>query len=164
MKTPKYFITVMFVLMASMTFCQSKSFVSLKEHFKGKEDVHCFTVGSFFVNLVLKFADDDEFDFDAIKNIGSIHLITIPKRHFEGNNLSVNGYKRFIQKEDEYEELMDVSEKGEHVTLFMKNYSEQNNRYLILIDNGGDVTAVEFKGYVDVNEFIKNTETCYSSI
>jgi hypothetical protein len=161
----KHPITLALVLITSLTFGQSKSFVSLKEQFKGKQDVHSFTVGSFFVNLVLQLADeDDEIDFDAIKNIGSIHLITIPKQHFEGNKLSLDGYKRFIQKEDAYEELIHVNDKGERVTLFMKTMGSKENRYLILFDQGDDLTAIEFKGYVEVNEFFKDSKIQCSSI
>ncbi len=160
----KHSITVLLVLIASVAFGQSKSFETLQGHFKGEDDVHSFTVGGFLVNLVLKFADDDDVDLSAIKNIGTIRLITIPKHHFANNKLSVEGYKRFIQKEDAYEELIHVSEQGERVTLFMKPLKKDENRYMLLIDEGSDFTAIEFRGYVDLNQFFKDSKKQYSSL
>lgn len=153
-----------FMLMAAAGFAQSKSFATLKDHFKGEDNVHAFTVGGWLANLALKFVDDEDINSHAIQKIGSIHLITIPKKHFEEQGLSVNGYKRYIAKDDAFEELLTVKDQGSHVSIFMKQLGEHYNRYLLLVEENEEVTAIEFKGYIDVDELMKNSKREYCQI
>jgi hypothetical protein len=151
--------TMVLALMAGTAFGQSDSFNALRDRFKGKEQVESFSIGGFFVNLVIELANDETLNGDAFRNMGGMHLITIPKRHFQSAGLTLDGYRRYIRKEDGYEPLVEIRENGEHVSIYIKPIHDQQNRYLVLIDEADEVTAIEFKGYVDVEALTRKCTT-----
>lgn len=144
----------------SPSFAQSKSFKTLQGHFQGKEEVHAFNVNGLFVRLALLMVDESDFNKEAIKKIKSLHLITVPKAHFRSKDLTVNGFIRYIAS-DSFEELASVKDNGEHVGLYMQSNHKKYNRYIVLIEDHTDVTAIEVQGYIDPNLiFATSAHTC----
>lgn len=153
--TSSIFLAVLFMLPA-VCLAQSKSFQTLKHQFEDMHEVHSFAVGSFFARLALSFADDDDFDSDAIEKIGKIHIVTIPREHFESRKLTLEGYEKHVLQRDGYESLIGVRESGSNVKVFMQPYRNRENRYLFLIDDDHEVVAVEFSGYVNTEKLLSD--------
>ena len=148
-------ITV-FVLGISASFAQSKSFQTLRDHFIDEENVHSFNISGFFCRAAMSFAidDDDELLINMMNDIDHVRIIVIPKGEFKKQNLSVNGFKNYLAK-DAFEEMMSVREKGDHVSVFMREDGNKKNRYFVLVEESDEVVAIEMKGYIDP-ELFKN--------
>jgi hypothetical protein len=87
MKTRIYSASLFtFILFASVaSFAQSRSFDTLKDHFKGTGEVYSFSVGGFLCRTVLNIAGEYEFR-DAIKEVHNVRIINIPKRNFKAQS------------------------------------------------------------------------------
>jgi hypothetical protein len=143
------FVVLLLCVLPAGLMAQSKSYETLKSQFKGMDEVHSFAVGSFFVRMALNFVDDEDFDSDAIESIGKIHLMTIPKQHFENQKLTLHGFEKYVLARDGYETLLSVRERDDNVRVFMQPGNNRDNRYLFLIDDENEVVAIEFNGYVN---------------
>jgi len=144
---------VIIALLAAGTifaFGQSRSFQALEHKFSANEDVYSFSTSGFFARTVLWLAGEHEFK-KSIKQIKKIHVITIPKSAFSGNDVSVRGFKKVVRGES-FEELAVIRDQGDEVSIYFQRLKNSSiNRYLILIDNPEELVAVEIKGYIDVN-------------
>jgi len=138
-----------FVLIVSLStsVAQSDSFITLKEKFSGQEDVFSFGTNGFFARTILWMAGEHEFT-NAVKDIKSIRLITIPKESFRNKAVSVNGFKHVLEK-DSFEQLAHVKEDGDDITIYLQSTKLKNNRYMILVEEHDEVVAIEISGYID---------------
>ena len=76
-----------------------------------------------------------EWEFrDAISDVSSIRLITIPRQNFKSKELSVPGFREYLRK-DNFESLATIKEKGDRVEVFIQQAGSRNNRYLIVDAN-----------------------------
>ncbi len=157
----KYIASVLIIFITvSTAFCQSESFITLKNKFHGSDNVHSFATSGFLAKAVLWMAGERDFR-DAVKNIKQIRLISIPKREFEANDVTLNGFKKILRK-DSFEELATVRDHGDDVTLYLQtNKQVKNNRYFLIVDDESEVIAIEIKGYIDPDVMLKNSQ--YSS-
>jgi hypothetical protein len=154
-------LTLVFLLL-SFTFvaAQSESFQTLKDKFTGSDNVHSFATSGFFARTVLWMAGEHDFN-KAVRDIRSIRLITIPKVAFSEQDVTLNGFKKVVRK-DSFQELANVSDHGDEVTLFMQPATKnKSNRYLLLVDGDSEVVAIEIKGYIDPNVMLKNSSISY---
>ena len=150
----KRILTTIFIsLIVSGAFSQSNSFITMRDTFKGGEDVHHFTVSGFFARAVLAWADEYEFR-EAITDIKNIRFITVPKSEFKSRNLSLNGFNKVL-KEDSFEEVAHFRESGDYITFYIQENKKYNDRYFILIDSDDEVQAIELKGFVDMNRLME---------
>jgi hypothetical protein len=145
----KFSIMVWLLVTASvMAQAQSSGIRTLKDRFKGEEDVHAFKLGGFMARVIFKLVIEEETYKEAVKDIRSIDFITIPKEAFEAQHVSVGGYKKFLEEKG-FMNLMEVRDNGDHVTIYMAPDARKHERYLIVADEGSDVTVIEMKGYID---------------
>jgi len=133
----------------SVSVAQSDSFITLRQKFSGQEDVFSFGTNGFFARTILWMAGEHEFT-NAVKDIKSIRLITIPKESFKHEGVSVNGFKNVLAK-DSFEQLAQVKEDGDDITIYMQSTKLKNNRYMILVEERDEVVAIEISGYIDPN-------------
>jgi Domain of unknown function (DUF4252) len=154
MKNRLLIVIVALMLSAFKVGAQSKSFMTLRGQFKDMEDVHTFNIGGLFARWALSLADDN-IHCNAVKHLGTVHLIIIPKEHFVSKGLSMRGYKRFIQKEDYFEELLNANENRERAALFVAPSTKNINRYLLLLESEDKVVAIEFTGDLDPTKFLQ---------
>lgn len=132
----------------SLSMAQSHSFLTLKNKFASTEDVFSFRASGFLSRSVLRLAGQREFR-RAIRQIKDIRLLTIPAGAFAAERVSVNGFRNIVRN-DGFEELATVREEGNEVNVYLQPVKDSKiNRYLILIQDEAQVTAVEIKGYID---------------
>ena len=147
----RYFIaTFLFAFVAATASAQSKSFITLREKFAGEKDVFAFRFSGGFARLALRIAGEHDF-YDAIRDVKNIRFIVIPKRAFHKKRVSLSGFKK-IAKEDGFEELAHIRDRGDDVEILLQPGKHDNHRYLILIDDGGEVVAIEVRGYINPEE------------
>jgi hypothetical protein len=139
---------------------QSQSFQTLKGKFAGHDNVHAFSMSGFFARTVLWIAGEHDFN-KGIKEIRSIHMVTIPKEAFDRENVSLNGFKKVVAK-DSFQELMQIKDHGDDVTLLIQHATKsKNNRYLFLVEGASEVVAIEVKGHIEPELILKNSDLSY---
>ena len=150
-------IIVVLSLSFATAMAQSRSFQILKEKFSGSRNVHAFTTSGFFARTVLWLAGEHEFN-KSIRQVKNIRLISIPKSAFEEKDVTLGGFKKIVLNEA-YAPLLNVRENCDEVSIYMQSLETSSmNRYLILIDNPGEVVAVEIRGNIDINDIHKNPQ------
>jgi hypothetical protein len=152
----KIFIAVLLAIVATTGYSQSNSFSMLKSNYEDLEDVHTFSLPRFFCKMISSMADDAEFK-DAVKNIRSFELITIPNATFSAGHHTKEGFRKLLQK-DNFESLATVKDHGDNVEIF-RQHGNPNDRYLVWTDNSTDVTAIEVEGDIDVKKLMKQSKT-----
>jgi hypothetical protein len=152
MKKP-LFLLVFALFMAISAKAQSDSYQTLKDTFKGGDDVFSISVNGMLCRTALRLADEHEF-CDAITDIKNIRVIVIPTTEFRRKDLSVAGFKKIL-KEDSFSELATVRDSGDDVYVFLQENGKNDDRYFFLIDEGDEVIGVEMKGSVNMNAIYK---------
>lgn len=131
-----------------LSIAQSRSFMTLQNKFSSTEDVFSFRASGFLSRSVLRLAGQREFR-KAIRKVKNIRLLTIPTDAFAAQRVSVNGFRNIVRN-DGFEQLAAVREDGNEVNVYLQPVKDSKiNRYLILIQDETQVTAVEIKGYID---------------
>jgi hypothetical protein len=141
---------------ATTGFSQSDSFIALKEKFAHHHNVFSFNTNSFWAGTIFWLAGEHEF-YDAIERVKRISVITIPRDAFRAEDVSVTGFKK-VMIQDSFYELARVKEHGDEITFYMKSTGSRDNRYMILVEDSENVTALELTGYIDP-EFLLNCES-----
>lgn len=158
----KILFAILFVNIAFGLSAQSDSFLTLKDHFEGEEDVHSIKISGFLARTVLWVAGEWEFR-DAISEVRNIRMINIPRKNFSQQELSVPGFRMFLE-DDHFESLAKVKEKGSNVEIFLQKTRNREDRYLVLVEEDDEVTVIELKGRIDIQKLkSKNTELSYQS-
>lgn len=147
-------IIALFVLGITSSFAQSKSFQTLRDHFRDSEDVHAFSINGFLCRAAMSIAmdEDDNVLQGMMSDINHVRFIVIPKEEFGKQHLTVGGFKKYLLK-DAFEEMMSVRDKGDHVSIFMREDSNKKNSYFVLVEESDEVVAIEMKGYIDPELF-----------
>ncbi|HEY5822917.1 MAG TPA: DUF4252 domain-containing protein [Cyclobacteriaceae bacterium] len=149
----RFTLFVLFLLITVFSFGQSKSFQTLKDHFAGEEDVHAFSMSGFLCRAALNVVMEDEEELKGmLDDIDHIRFIVIPKNEFADQNLTVNGFRKFIAN-DSFEEVMSIRDNGEHINIFHRLDGNKKNRYFVLVEESDEVVALELKGYIDPELF-----------
>jgi len=146
-------ITLAFVVCATAVSAQSESFQKFRDKFGYADDVHSFRTNGFFLRTVLTMAGEDEAKH-ALRHIGKIRLIVVPKAAFTAEQVTVSGYKEVLRS-DGYDQIMNVREDGSDVTVYERGVGDAENRYMVLVDEKSEVVLIEVNGYVD-REYLKN--------
>ncbi|HTE31546.1 MAG TPA: DUF4252 domain-containing protein [Chryseolinea sp.] len=141
------------LFVTTVIFAQSDSFMTFKDKFYGEDEVYCISVNGFLARTVLSIVGEHEFKH-AVRHIRNVRLVTVPKDAFEAKRVSVNGFKEVL-KNDDFEEMVTVSERGEHVSVFISEAPDDFNRYMFLVDDGDSVVLIEATGYIDP-EYLKS--------
>jgi hypothetical protein len=145
MKTSK--ILFVLLLTAATAHAQSNSYNILKHTFSDQPDVHSFSFSGWVGRLILRVADEHEFR-NAIKDLQHVRFIEIPKAEFAAQNLSVKGFKNVLIK-DSFQELAFIRDKGEEITIYLREGNNHKNQYFVLVEEEHQVVAIELKGYLD---------------
>jgi hypothetical protein len=148
----KHFTTTLLIIVLAAGFAsaQSKSYITLREKFAGEKDVFAFRFSGGLTRMALRIAGEYEF-YDAIRDVKNIRFIVIPKSAFHEKRVSLSGFKK-VAKEDGFEELAHIRDHGDDVQILLQPGKNDNNRYLVLVDGGNEVVAIEVKGYINPDE------------
>lgn len=153
MKTLKTVIIALAIFEAAPSFSQSMSFEKLYDRFSGTEDVNCFSVSGFLCRAGLWVAGEHEFK-EAIEKVKSLRVISIPTSNFAAQGLSVKGFKKIVS-DDDFESLASIREKNSRIEIYLQQSDNPENRYLVLMEESDQLTAIELKGYIDVDKLRK---------
>lgn len=152
---------ILSVLFTSSLLAQSDSFLALKNKFSDSEDVYCFSTNGFLARTVLWMAGEHEFT-DAVKHIDRIRLIVVPKASFRSKGVTLAGF-RHILNEDSFEELANVKDHGDNVSLYLKSTPRRDNRYMVLVEQPDEVVVIEIQGYIDPNLILNHEALSFNS-
>lgn len=140
--------TVFILAIGSASYGQSKSYLTLKEKFLGHKNVFSLKTSGFLTRTVLLISGDHEFN-KAIRDVKKIRLTVIPKAAFRAEKVTLDGFIK-IAKKDSFEELAQVRDHGDEVTLLQQSAKKtKHNRYLLLVESSDEVIAMEITGYID---------------
>jgi len=149
----KISLLIIFAVFSTAIFAQSKSYMALYSHFKGKEDVHAFAVGGMICRLAVNLVSQENDVLRTMtKDIRHIRLIVIPRDEFAKQNLSISGFKGYLQK-DSFQEMATIREHGEVVSVFHRTDAGAKDRYFVLVEEAREVVAIEMKGTIDPSMF-----------
>ncbi len=147
MRTPVFLILLLFAA-SSLSNAQSRSFKTLRDKFSSSEDVFSFRTSGFLSRTLLSLAGEHGLK-DAIREVKSIRLLSIPNAAFAAQQVSLRGFKNIVRK-DGFEELAVIRKEGNEVNVYHQPDQNSNtNLYLILMQDGEHVTALEIKGYIN---------------
>ena len=150
----KITVTVLVVtLITSLSYAQSKSFLTLKDKFAGERDVFSFGASGGLARLALRIAGERDWQ-EAISEVKNIRFIVIPKQAFRERNLSVSGFYKFV-KSDGFESLAHIKERGQDVRIYVQERKKDDHRYLLLVNENNEFIAIEVKGYIDPEKIRK---------
>jgi len=143
-----------FLLVSGIAFAQSNSYESLRDNFKGGEDVVSMSIGGFLLKTTLWIIENEEADetwMEGIKEINHLRFINIPKAEFANRGLKLNSFRKYVIK-DGFEQLLVVKEESEEVQIYVQESAKKRNRYLIIAEEDNEVTVFEFTGYIDIEK------------
>lgn len=146
-------ITLAFIVAATLASAQSESFQKFRDKFGYADDVHSFKTNGFLLRTVLAMAGEDEAK-RALRHIGKIRLIAVPKAAFAAEQVTVGGYKDVLRT-DGYDQIMNVREDDADVTVYERGARDAQNRYMVLVEDKSEVVLIEVNGYVD-REYLKS--------
>ncbi|HYG03794.1 MAG TPA: DUF4252 domain-containing protein [Chryseosolibacter sp.] len=139
---------------------QSDSYSTIKAKFKGEEDVVSFGASGLLARTVLWIAGEHDFK-DAIQDVRGFKFITIPKKAFANEKVSVNGMRKLIA-DDNFEELTRVKDHGDDVSVYLQKDRKKNSRYLVVIEENTEVVVLEIVGNIDLHKLKAASHTAYN--
>jgi len=77
-----------------------------------------------------------------------VRFMTIPTEAFNAQGVSVRGFKSRLPK-DKFEPMADFTNDGSTLAFFHRQEGEKKNRYFVIIEDDGEVIAIEMKGHID---------------
>ena len=138
---------------ATSAFSQSDSFLTIKNTFKGGEDVHSVSLAGWLCRMVLNMSGEHEFK-DVITDVKSIRFISVPQQQFRTKKVSVAGFKGVLN-EDEFHELANFRDSGDYVTFYVQEHKGKHDRFFILVENRDEVVGIEMHGKIDMNALLE---------
>ncbi len=152
----KIFFLLTLVVFSQSALAQSNSFEKLRQKFRGEEDVHILKMGGFMLQVVMKLAtSDDRSARESLRSVRELRLMVIPQKAFHRQGLSVDGFRSVLRK-DAFDEMTEVRQGKDRVTVYMRPDNNHANRYFVLVANEDEVVAMEMKGNVDPEWLAKN--------
>jgi hypothetical protein len=148
--------SLLFILIACAVQAQSKSYQDLRNHFAGQPDVKSFGFSGPVCRMIVNIIGwEDEEMADALKGVKQVRLMTIPKEEFDNQGLSVRGFQSRLAK-DNFEVMAAFRDGGSDLTLYHRP-EKKTDRYFMLIEEDGEVLAIEMKGHIDPAIFREKT-------
>jgi hypothetical protein len=151
---------VLCITLLSFAQAQSKSYRLLKEKFLGSDNVFAIRTSGFMARTILWMAGEREYN-DAIRDIRNVRLMVIPKDAFRKHDVTLDGFRKVAKEKDGFEELAHVRDNGDDVTILIQDPARKNqdNRYLLLVEENDQVVVIEVRGYIDPDLILKRKDT-----
>ncbi len=147
-------LLLFFLLISGTAIAQSNSYESLRDNFKGGEDVVSMSVGGFLLRTTLWIMEQEEETepwMQGVKEINHLRFIHIPKEEFSKRGLKINSFRKFVMK-DGFEQLLVVKDGKDDIQIYLQEDAHQENRYLIIAEESDEVTVFELTGYIDIEK------------
>jgi hypothetical protein len=144
-------IALTLVLACSAIFlnAQSDSYKMLRSHFADQPEVRSFKLSGMMCRIIVNIIEhDDERLAAALEDVRHVRLMTIPKKEFDAQGLTVAGFKSKLPR-DNYELVGDFRDKDGSVAFFHKTDKKSNDLYFVVVEEDDEVIAIEMKGSID---------------
>ena len=152
-------VVIAFILVAHISGAQS--FLQIKDKFQGKENVFSFSASGFVARSILWVAGEHDFRH-SISRVDRFRLITIPKKVFAEQRVSVRGMKNLIEK-DSFVEMLSIKDHGDDVTIYIQEgKGKKNHRYFLIVDSQNEVVVMEMKGYIEPDVLSRNSRLSFN--
>ena len=146
----KFIITLCTFLFAITLSAQENIFEKF-ENMKGVTTIY-ISPKMFSIIKELKALDSSNVKIDQIINkLSSLHILSCENKEVAAKLRSEAAY---IGKDKSYENLMKVKEENEHISIYMKE-GEDNDEYVLLMDNTDEFTIMVFKGKLTLEDIQK---------
>lgn len=155
-------LVIFLIAVNTAAYAQSKSYSALRSEFGDDDNVCTFNVSGFFARTIIGLAGEHEFS-KAIRDVKHVSLITIPATQFKMKGLTLNGFKKFMQK-DRFEEMVSMKDNGDHVSIYMQDNDRKQNHYMVLIESNHEVVVIEIKGYIDPDRLYSESDLALQKI
>lgn len=122
-----------------------------------KEGVKSISVPGWLIGIGASFADINEDEKELLDCIDKVKVLAIEN---EDLNERIDLHKEFhaeINKNNEYEELLTVTDKNENVTIFAKMTEDVITEMIVLV-GGDDNVMVYLKGEINPETINKNVD------
>jgi hypothetical protein len=145
----KFLFLLLLACLANLSHAQSQSYRMLRDQFEDSPEVKSYRLSGLMCKIIVNIVeDDDERLTAALKEVKKVRLMTIPKQEFAAHQVTVNGFKSRLEK-DNFELLADFNKGDESIAFYHRVEKKNKNRYSVIIDEGDKVLAIEMKGYID---------------
>jgi hypothetical protein len=159
----KTFLASIALFAAVSASAQSESMMTLRNKFRGQPNVVYVSANGLIAKTVLLMTGERDFK-RSIQHVRNLKLVTVPKVEFEKANVTVNGFRKVLAS-DSFVQLATVRDHGDDVFVYLKEGNKpKHNRYFILIDDDHEVIGIEIRGYIDPNEFSRQTASARHKI
>lgn len=150
----KAIVTILLATFTSVAFSQSKSYSTLKHKFSGAENVTSVKISGLILKTALWIAGENDWS-DDYGRVKSLRVMSIPQGEFRERNLSANGFKKVLVK-DNFEEIASTFDNGERLTIYLREHKNASNLYFLVVESDKEVTAIEIKGYLNPQRIIED--------
>ena len=158
----KTFLALLIACSAASVHAQSDSYKMLRRHFADSPEVRSYRLNGLMCRVIVKILEnDDETLAAALDDVRHVRFMTIPREAFTAQGLTVGGFKSRLPK-DGFEVIADITNDGSTLAFFHRQEERHKNCYFVIIEDEGEVVAIEMKGNIDPAIFA--SETALSSL
>ena len=147
----RIFIITLCTFLFAITLSAQENIFEKFENMKGVTTIY-ISPKMFSIIKELKALDSSNVKIDQIINkLSSLHILSCENKEVAAKLRSEAAY---IGKDKSYENLMKVKEENEHISIYMKE-GEDNDEYVLLMDNTDEFTIMIFKGKLTLEDIQK---------
>jgi len=130
-------------------FGQSKSITRFRSDFKENSNM-------FFYSSTLKMLNTENNPelADMFDNIEEIKVLTYKKAEQRFNGDDITGLKNAL-KEEEYNNLMMINEKGNSINLYSREKHGKTVGFVAVVENRESLVLIDLIGSIDVKKFME---------
>jgi hypothetical protein len=145
----KLALTFVFACSVILLQAQSDSYKMLRSHFADQPEVRSFKLSGMMCRIIVEIIEhDDDRLAAALEEVRHVRVMTIPKKEFAAQGLTVGGFKSRLPKDD-FEIVGDFKDQGGSVAFFHRQEKKSKDRYFVIIEEEDEVIAIEMKGSID---------------
>jgi len=125
--------------------------------YRFKEGVTTITVPGWVIGLAANFGDVEKNERELLQSIDKVRVLVVEDNDL---NAKINLHKEFstkINRNNDYEELMTVTDENENITIFGKMNENVITEMVVLV-GGDDNALIYLKGEIDprmINDVVK---------
>lgn len=146
--------TLLFIMMIPLIImAQSSSIRRLFRSCDQGKEVTRVHVPHFVLHMASWFMDDKDARH-IVKDIRSVYLLVSENKEFSSQSDFPSGVVRELQRKD-FNQLLVANDKGEKVTILLREKSRNRKEMVIAVDGNEDV-VLYLKGKLDLQELFRN--------
>jgi Domain of unknown function (DUF4252) len=161
----KIIIICLTLIINQLAFAQTEAIDRFVRQYKrGAKEKMDITLPGFIVRFGLNFVDEDDLEGIDVKRIGrkisELRVVTVEKE-WDGQKPDFQKFLNDVRAEN-FEELLTVRDKGEHVNIMVREKGDFIRDFLIVVDdNDNELVLVSISGKFtmdDINKVVENVQ------